>query len=253
MSVEDNERDLLIPAINGTKSLVEAVAAHAPAVNRVVVTASFASIIDISKGARPGYTYTEADWNPTTYEQAKSGPGPVAYCASKAFAERYAFDFVKERKPGFDIATICPPMIYGPVDHAVSDLSKLNTSSADIYRFMSGQASEVGETAFPVFCDVRDVGVAHLRAYELPEAGGQRFACTGGRFFYEQVCEILREEFPELRGKVPEPKKDWKAPETFELSNEKASRVLGIKFRGLRESIVDTAKSLIKLEQESKK
>lgn len=253
MSVEDNERDLLEPAIKGTEGILESIAKNAPQVKRVVVTSSFAAIIDMSKGSAPGYVYTEKDWNPCTYEEAKNGPGPVAYCASKAFAEHAAFDFVKDKKPNFDVATINPPMIYGPNDHAVADLSKLNTSSADIYRFMNGSTKEPGETGFPLFVDVRDVATAHLKAYEVPEAGGERFAVTGGKFSYQQVCDILRESYPEIKDKVPEGEAGQKLPPSYTLSNEKATKVLGVHFRNLKECIVDTGKSLIELEKQAQK
>ena len=63
-----------------------------PAVKRVVITSSFASIVDMDKGVRSGYIYTEKDWNLITYETAASQDtlGPVAYCASKNSAERAA-------------------------------------------------------------------------------------------------------------------------------------------------------------------
>lgn len=254
MSVEDNERDLLRPAIAGTKNLVQAAAAHAPLVQRIVITSSFAAIIDMGRAdGGAGYVYTEKDWNPCSYADAIAGPGPVAYCASKAFAEKAAWDFVadEKNKAKFDIATICPPMIYGPVDHAVTDLNKLNTSSADIWRFMNGSATEIGDTGFPLFADVRDVALAHLRAYEIPEAGGQRFAITSGNFTYEDVCTILREEYPNLRSKVPDPSASSKKEGLPGLSNEKAKKVLGLQFRNLKETIKDTADSLIKLEKEA--
>ena len=250
LSVEDNERDLLLPAINGTTSVLEAVSKHAPEVKRIVITASFASILDLSKGKRPGYTYTEDDWNPTTYEEAKTGNGAVAYCASKAFAERAAYDFVKEKKPNFDIATINPPMIYGPPIHNVTDLSKLNTSSADIYRFVAGNETEIGDTAFPFFADVRDVAEAHLRAYEVPAASNKRFIITSGGYLYQDVCEELRTQFPELKSKVPDPSKATDRPETAVLSNQRAKDVLGLTFRSLKETIFDTATSLVALEKQ---
>ena len=148
VEVEDNERDLLEPAIKGTTEIIQAVQTYAPQVKRVVITSSFASIIDLSLGNRPGYIYSEADWNPITYDQAKVADGPTAYCASKAFAERAAWDFVKDKKPNFSLATICPPMVYGPLENDAS-LAHLNTSSADIYRFMDGSAKEPGSTMFP--------------------------------------------------------------------------------------------------------
>ena len=40
---------------------------------------------------------------------------------------------MKNEKPAFDIATICPPMIYGPLAHTVSEPAQLNESTARIY------------------------------------------------------------------------------------------------------------------------
>ena len=148
VEVEDDERDLLQPAIKGTTEIIQAVHTYAPQVKRIVITSSFASILDTSLGDRPGYTYSEADWNPITYDQAKVADGPTAYCASKAFAERAAWDFVEEKKPNFTLATICPPMVYGPLEND-ANLAHLNTSSADIYRFMDGSTKEPGHTIFP--------------------------------------------------------------------------------------------------------
>ena len=148
LQVEDNERDLLIPAIRGTTEILKAVQKNAPQVKRVVITSSFAAVNDPQQGTRPGYVYSEKDWNPVTYDQAKSGPGPLAYTASKKFAEKVGWDFVKENKPNFDVSTICPAMIYGPLDHDAS-LDHLNTSSADIYRFMNGSQKEPGPTRVP--------------------------------------------------------------------------------------------------------
>lgn len=67
----DNELDLLKPAIDGTLRLLSAAAAYAPKVNRVVITSSFAAVNNFFKGLNPGYTYTENDWNPITYQQSK--------------------------------------------------------------------------------------------------------------------------------------------------------------------------------------
>lgn len=150
LQVEDNERDLLRPAIDGTNSVLTSIQKHNSTVKRVVITSSFAAIIDMDKGARSGYTYTEKDWNPVTYEAAsnKEAPGPVSYCASKTFAEQAAYDFVAKNKPNFNVSSICPPMVYGPAAHSIDSLDKLNTSSADIYRLMNGSEKTVPDTNF---------------------------------------------------------------------------------------------------------
>lgn len=249
-AVKDNEKDLLDPAIKGTTRVLEAVAAHAPHVRRVVVTSSFAAILDPAQGARPGYTYTEADWNPTAYETAKNtADGGLAYCASKTFAERAAWDYVAQHqpKPNFTVATVNPPMVYGPVEHDTT-LTSLNTSIADIYRFMDGSQTEPGPTAFPVFADVRDVAEAHLRAFERDQPG--RYFITSGTFEYRDVCRVLRDVLPDRRDKIPDPEATPSAAGTFwNVDNSQTARDLGMTFTSLHDSIRDTALSLVALEQ----
>ncbi|KAF2489378.1 NAD(P)-binding protein [Lophium mytilinum] len=249
MEVENNERDLLDPAVKGTTEILKAIKKNNPAVKRVVITSSFAAIVDISKGNRPGHTYTEADWNPVTWEAAKTGPGGVAYSASKTFAEKAAWDFVEKEKPNFTVATINPPMIYGPIEHGVTDLAHLNTSAADIYRFINGSTKEIPETGFPAWVDVRDVGEAHARAYETAGAAQQRYFITSGNMTYREICDIIREEVLEVAAKVPQSAPGAKDPETYNVSNAKATTELGMTFIPLRQSITDTVRSLLKLEQ----
>lgn len=247
LSVEDNKKDLLDPAIKGTLSILESVAKHAPQVKRVVITSSFASILDLNHGTRPGYTYSEKDWNPVTEQEAEVGNGAVAYCASKALAEKAAHDFVKEHKASFSVAAVCPPMIYGPLAQK-TDLEHLNTSAADIWRFLDGSLKDEAPpaAAFPAFADVRDVALAHLRAYEKvsPGAEMERYLITSGTFSNGQVCKILRDAFPTWSSKIPDPAKEEPA-ETFNVDHSKAKSNLGIDFISLEECIKDTGKSLI--------
>ena len=76
----------------------------------MVITSSFASIIDAAKGKWPGKVYSEADWNPITREGALADP-VTGYRASKTLAERAAWQFVDDEKPNFTIATINPPLV----------------------------------------------------------------------------------------------------------------------------------------------
>jgi nucleoside-diphosphate-sugar epimerase len=90
--------------------VLHAIKKYAPTVTRVVITSSFASIIDPSKGNWPGKVYSEADWNPVTIEEADRDPS-TGYRASKTLAEKAAWKFVEGEKPNFDIATINPPLV----------------------------------------------------------------------------------------------------------------------------------------------
>lgn len=250
MQVKNNEHDLLVPAIKGTTNILKAIEENAPQVKRVVITSSVASILDLDKGLRPGYTYSEEDWNPITYDAAANPetPADVSYCASKTFAEKTAWDYVKENKPNFNISTICPPMVYGPNAQTLTSLDHLNLSSADIYRLIDGSEKTVPDNGFFGYVDVRDVGEVHARAYESAEAVGQRFVTAGGGYTYAEVCEIIRKDFPQLKDKTPDPK-TAQIPDFHTISNEKAKRELGMKFRSLEETIHDQVVEFLNLEK----
>jgi len=248
--VKDNEKELLEPAIKGTIGVLSSIKKNNPNVKRVVFTSSFASIVDMSKGSWPEHTYTEADWNPVTYEAAKDADGGTAYCASKKFAEKAAYDFVEKEKPNFTVTAICPPMVYGPNAHSVSDLTHLNTSSADIYRLMNGSEKEVPFTPFYAFVDVRDVAKAHRLAYEKEAAGGQRYFVTGGNYGYQMICDIIRENVPEVKEKVPVGKPgSGIGQDVYKVDSSKAENELGMSFISLEKCITDAAKSLFELEK----
>ncbi|KAH6603143.1 hypothetical protein Trco_007918 [Trichoderma cornu-damae] len=246
LNATDFEKELLQPAVSGTTSVLEAAQTYNPDISRVVITSSFASVLDPMQGQRPGYVYSEADWNPVTIEQANSSP-VLAYLASKTFAERAAFDYVSEKKPSFSVATLCPPMVYGPVRHGVSNVKELNTSAGDIYRLINGSEENVPDTSFWAFADVRDLAEAHVRAYEKPEAAGQRYLIASSSYSYQQICDIIRENFPELRDVTPEGNAGAPLPPIYKVDSTKAAEELGIKFRPLKETIVDMVNSLLKL------
>jgi nucleoside-diphosphate-sugar epimerase len=60
--IEDNDRDLIQPAIAGMSGILQATKRYGRDVQRLVYTSSHATIVDIAKGTRPGYTYTEKVW-----------------------------------------------------------------------------------------------------------------------------------------------------------------------------------------------
>jgi nucleoside-diphosphate-sugar epimerase len=63
--------DVYLPAVHGTLGILKSAAKKIDGkIKRVVVTSSFAAVHDFSKGSRPGYVYTEEDWNPITKEHA---------------------------------------------------------------------------------------------------------------------------------------------------------------------------------------
>jgi len=246
-NVTDTKKDLLDPAIIGTTGVLAAIKKNAPSVKHVVITSSFAAIVDGAKGLRPGHKYSEKDWNPITEEQALENPSN-GYRASKTFAERAAWDFVEKEKPNFTLSTMNPPLVLGPIVHYLNSLDALNTSNQRIRDLVQGKNKEqIPETGTFLWIDVRDIALAHVKAIELPEAAGKRFFVTNGYFSNRELADIIRKNFPEYEKELPGKEvKGGGYPEggLFGFDNSRTTEILGIKFRGLEESTVDTVKSL---------
>ena len=66
-NVQDPVKDFLDPAIKGTTGILKAIKAYAPSVERVVITSSFAAIVNAKQHPKG---YSEKDWNPVTWQEA---------------------------------------------------------------------------------------------------------------------------------------------------------------------------------------
>lgn len=86
--VTDNEKDLLIPAREGTLNVLRD-AAKEKSVKNVIITSSFAALNQLGTDpyAEPPKVYDESVWNPVTWEEAVKGVPRTAYQASKKYAE----------------------------------------------------------------------------------------------------------------------------------------------------------------------
>ncbi|KAF2013338.1 NAD(P)-binding protein, partial [Aaosphaeria arxii CBS 175.79] len=188
-STVDPIKDLVEPAVNGTRSVIHS-ALKSTTLKKMTILSSFASVVDMSQGARPGYVYTAEDWDPVTSAQAAQD-GYYGYFASKTFAERAAWDMWKEAKAkgevSWDLVTFCPPMIYGPPYHEVHEdkgVEGLNTSLKGLIVGLRGEdpafRPKVATPGLPAWVDVRDVAEAHVRALALENGVSERFLLCGG-------------------------------------------------------------------------
>ena len=241
LGVSDVQKEVLDPAIIGTTGLLASVARFAPTVKRVVILSSFAAMIDLSKGDRPSHTYTAADWNPITHEEALQD-AVAGYRGSKTFAEQAAWDFMEREKPGFTLTTLNPPLVFGPVMHYLSSLDALNNSNRRFVAFLKGITPP---TTFYAWIDVRDVALGHVKAMEDVKTAGERiFFTSSEQFCNKDILEIIDENFPELREGLPE-KEKWDRvgyPEggVYKVDATRAREILGKDFTSLKECVVDT-------------
>ncbi|KAF2438528.1 NAD dependent epimerase/dehydratase [Karstenula rhodostoma CBS 690.94] len=246
----DNEKELVKPAIAGVKSVLDA-AAQEGKVKRVVITSSFAAVLDVGRTAPPRFAYTSEDWNPLTYEEAvaKDTSAVVAYRGSKKFAELAAWEFVRERKPGFDVVTLCPPMTFGPIAHPVERLADLNESNAMLWAVASGKEMPVARV--PFWVDVRDLAVAHVEALVRADAGGKRFVVASPeKFSYGLVKRFVEEQFEWGRERVAQGEQE--VDDGYDLDGERAGRELGVGYRGFRETVRDFVEQAVKMEGREK-
>ena len=114
---------------------------------------------------------------------------------------------------------------------------------------MTGQnKNELAPTGTFLWVDVRDLALAHVKAAEVPEAANKRFFITAGHFCNKELAEIIRENYPDLASKIPEGDAlkagDYPADGIYKYNNSRCVDVLGVKFTSLKQSVVDTVKSL---------
>ncbi|KAI0076363.1 NAD(P)-binding protein [Panus rudis PR-1116 ss-1] len=243
MNFED-PNDYIHPAVQGTTNILESALKHGKNIKRVVVTSSVAAIQTV--GLPEPRIFTENDWNEqSTNEVETKGKAaePVhKYCASKTLAERAAWAFVERNKSqiGWDLVTINPPYVFGPVIHEVAEPSALNTSVALWYtNILKGAADNETLANFGgSWVDVRDVADAHVLSLQKEAAGGSRFLTNGGSFKLQDLVNVARKLDPS----VPAGNTDYKPenavhPVVFDAS--KSKEVLGIKYHTIEETTKD--------------
>ncbi|BGP43877.1 hypothetical protein JCM10449v2_007934 [Rhodotorula kratochvilovae] len=246
--VQDNERDMLIPALEGTRQCLRA-AQKEPSVKRVVVTSSFAAVLDFDRMS-PDTTFTHEDWNSATYDAAKkSDQPPYVYCASKKLAEEEAWKIAKEPETKWKLSTICPPMVFGPPLQVIESLDSLNTSSGAVWSVVDADA--VPETQFPVGTDSRDIANLHVLASTTDEGADKRFLCIAFHYDNTQIAQVAREAFPELKDRVPEAEVTPGAPH-FKTDSSFVEKTFGYKWISFEQSTKDTLAEILKVEKELK-
>ena len=166
LSVDDPQKELIDPAVRGTRNVLET-ANRTETVRRVVVTSSLAAIqgdnVDIEK--KPNGKFTEEDWN----ESSSLEHMPYAY--SKTLAEREAWA-IADAQDRWSLVTINPSFVIGPGIHAFA-----TSETFDTFRKLADGTGKMGIPAlYMCAVDVRDVADAHIAAGFTPGAAGRYIA-----------------------------------------------------------------------------
>ena len=213
-------------------------------VKRVVLTSSIAAV---NSGRRNEVVSTESDWSIVDRSSV--------YEKSKALAERAAWDFARES--GVDLVAVNPGLVLGPL-HSPT----VGTTVQVVQRLLTRDVPASPKVGFaPV--DVRDIATAHRLALETPVAAGNRYILAGEHMWMRDIAAVLAEEFNPLGYRVPtgslptlllrvmawfdssiRPALDFVGRREL-VSADKACRELGWTMRPVRDTILDTARSLI--------
>lgn len=185
LNVNDAQKDLVDPAVNGTRNVLKT-ANRTESVKRVVVTSSCAAIYgdSIDTLDLPKQELTEEQWNTT------SSLTHQPYSYSKTMAEREAWK-IAEAQDRWDLVTINPSFVVGP------GINPFGTSeSFGIMKQVGKGDFKMGAPEFNIGCvDVRDLSVAHYLAGTTPEASG-RHIISGHNSSFGEIASIIKKEYP---------------------------------------------------------
>ncbi|TPX12421.1 uncharacterized protein E0L32_006833 [Thyridium curvatum] len=267
-NVQDPYRDMLDPAIRGTSGMLMSIKEYSPTVKRVVITSSAAAILNPPNHAK---LYDETMWpdidlnrpNPAPdmfYKASKVGQcqnfpniaGRSLLARPQVLAERAAWDFVQNEKPNFDLVTINGTFTFGPVQRQLRSSAGINLSNRPIVDMVLGRMKDKIAPTAPVYTyvDVEDVALAHVRSLIVPEAGNNRFYIVGGHWSTKRVADIIRESHPELKEMLPpDDSADDLPDDVYQFDNTKSRKILGLEYKGLKESVVPTVESILRLQK----
>eukprot|EP00002_Diphylleia_rotans_P013178 TRINITY_DN2569_c0_g2_i1.p1 TRINITY_DN2569_c0_g2~~TRINITY_DN2569_c0_g2_i1.p1 ORF type:complete len:337 (-),score=78.63 TRINITY_DN2569_c0_g2_i1:146-1156(-) len=230
--VQNPMKEIVEPAVFGTRNVLSSVVKKGRKVRVVVVTSSVAAVMKLGQGNELEKEWDESDWN--TDSTIENGP----YFFSKVLAEREAWKYAQGKH--FKLVTINPSFVLGPTLSGRND----STSVSGLVALMSGKFKK----GIPVrgrggVVDVRDVAVAHRLALTNPIANG-RYILSAGPMNYLDMANALRDKYPD-RGlptsMIPEDAQDV----TIEINGTKVTRELGLQYTDPCKTVQDMALSLL--------
>lgn len=252
LETKNPQQEMVDPAVNGTLDVLRA-CSNTSSVKRVVLTSSLAAITDEPNDQ---HVFTETDWN------SKSSLARNPYFYSKALAEQAAWQFMREQARGFDLVVLNPCMVIGE-----SVGPGLNSSNQVVRDLLSGTYPGIMALNF-CMVDVCDVARAHVIALDKDDADG-RYICYSEAMTMGEIVDFLREAgYSNYRLPRRNMSASWISSvvkllsytqpsgagdfirshlgKTMRISNTKICAELGMEFRPVRETLVDTVEDLIR-------
>jgi nucleoside-diphosphate-sugar epimerase len=180
--VRDPQRQLVTPALEGTRNVLASVDATS-SVKRVVLTSSVVAVHGDNVDMVGRGPFTEDDWNTT------SSVDHQPYPYSKTVAEKAAWE-ICEQQDRWDLVTIHPGLVLGPSLTTASKSGSMTTMKA----FTDGMLATGAPDLAMGMVDVRDVARAHILAGFTADAHG-RYLTNARTVTMLEIGKILRKSF----------------------------------------------------------
>lgn len=199
---EDPERDIVLPAIHGTTSILNS-ALKFPSIKRVVITSSVVAILSDAVASNGSSTPISSSSRVRPLPTPPYNPSS-AYRAAKALALDATDRFVAEKKPGFSVINIMPGYIIGRNESVTSTRELVSGSNALVLGIVLGSEPMPGKRPMMV-TDLRDVARVEVAALDLEklkvgEGDSKSFLLDGGSLVtgrkLNDAKEIVRKAFP---------------------------------------------------------
>ncbi|KAF3762849.1 hypothetical protein M406DRAFT_72835 [Cryphonectria parasitica EP155] len=237
---EDNERDMLIPARKGALSVLES-AMKADTIRKFIYTSSFAAVTSPHLDPRPGYIYSENDWNPVQWDEAVASTDKhFVYLASKTFAEQAVWDFARTRTPHFSITRRVALLFFHLAFHKRIYSPALHLGCRVLDRLID--AHEMPRTPAYVCVDVKDCALCHVKAAETDVSRGQRYLTVGSPFSQPSAAQTIARLFPEQAHRLPSA---GDQVNHYGYSSARAEKDLGIRWTSFETTIQETFQQLL--------
>ncbi|KAK1222035.1 hypothetical protein PQX77_015134 [Marasmius sp. AFHP31] len=251
-SPDESLEDILKGYIDSTRNILKQV--EKSGAKHFVYTGTMGAVAEY--GHPPGTTYKHTDWNPITIEEAlKSNELLLVYAAGKKHAELTVWEWA-DAHPEVEVATIHPPCVLGPWATGFH-LSRPSFPAMTpvFWNFIDPEGYFFFE---PEYIDVRDLAKAHVwamtQARLTSEVGRKRLIVASPHGVdYGRSVELLREERPQLRGRLIKRK-----PPVFEHDRlsiefdwvEKVLRMRKEDFYTWEETLLDGIDNYVELEKQ---
>lgn len=244
---QPTDREALVPvARDGAMRVVKA--ALRVKAQRIIMTSSIVAMMYRPRKEK-SFDITESDWTDPDWKPI------TAYAVSKTRAEKAVRDYLTEVGEIDRFVSIHPGFVLGPL------LDKDYGTSVGVVRlFLKGAYPSVPPVAFPVV-DVRDLAKLHGLALKSPVAQ-RRLIAAGETMRFVDMVTTLKEAYP-LRANLPKGELLEgfvrflslfdKALGTLsadlgrspKVDSGYVSALTGVNFRPAKDSLLDTAQSLI--------